>query len=359
MKDINRIIKYCAIIFACFLVVSIFTGIIKLIFAFALITTNDNKEYDYTTVDKMNIKKNVDTLVIEVGATDLNIKQGEEFKVDTNNEYIKISTKNNKLIVKEENHKFYKNDKRDVNIYIPKDYILNNTDIETGAGKIKIENLVTRKLDLELGAGTAIIDNIEVLDDTDIDTGAGKVTITNSVFNNLNFDAGVGSVTINADILGKSTIDAGVGSLKVNLVNNGDIYSIKCSKGLGSFKLNGKSVKDGETYGEGENTITISGGVGSVKVNYLDQDTENKFTKTYTVISKVSTQDEGKYYVTLQEFQGEVDTVVIKDMEDTLKVDYTYEFNFIGTKKDTIKEVFKCELISFNETDKTGLEQIN
>lgn len=351
MREINRVIKYLAIVFACFLVVSIFAGIIKLIFAFALVTTNDDKEYDYTTVDKLEVKNTVDTLVIDIGATDLNIKLGSEFKVDTNNEYIKISTKSNKLIITEEDHKFYKNDKRDINIYIPKDYILNSTDINTGAGKIKIENLTTRKLDLDLGAGTTILDNIEVLDDTDIDTGAGKVTITNSVFNNLDFDAGVGSVTINADILGKSSIDAGVGALKVNLANNSDNYKIKVSKGLGTFKLNGKNVVDGEIYGNGENTITISGGVGSIKVNYIDEDSESKFTKIYTVISKVNSNEEGKYYVTLKEAHGEVDTVLIEDKYNNLEVDFMYEFNFKGKDGNSIEEVFKNELVSFNKTD--------
>ncbi|MDO4996566.1 MAG: DUF4097 family beta strand repeat-containing protein [Bacilli bacterium] len=353
MKDINKIIKYIAIVFACFLVVSIFAGIIKLILAFALVTTSDDKEYDYTTVDKMDIKKSVDTLVVDIAATDLNIKTGDKLKVDTNNQYIKIATKNNKLIVKEEKHKFYKNDKKDINIYIPEDYILNRVDIDTGAGKIKIDKLITNRLDLDLGAGTALLSNIEVLNDSDIDTGAGKVTITDSVFNNLDFDAGVGSVTINGDILGKSSIDAGVGALNINLINNTNNYTIKCSKGIGSFKINGNSIKDGETYGSGDNIITISGGVGSIKVNTQDlEEKDNTFTKKYIVISKVDSNKKNKYYVTLKEFDGdEVDTVLIEDKYNDLEVDFIYEFNFKGTNSNKIEEVFKNELINFNKTD--------
>lgn len=358
MKEINRVIKYIAIVFACFLVVSIFAGIIRVLFAF---TTYDSikKEYDYTTVNELDVSRKVDTLVFDLRSVDLYIRTGEEFKVDTNNKYVKISVKNNKLLVKEDKHKLLQSDKSNLNIYVPEDYIFNDIDIDTGAGIIKIDKLTTRKLDLDLGAGSALIENLKVLDNTEIDTGAGKVTISESVLNNLDLDIGAGTVYLGADVLGKSNIDAGVGALVVKLLNNSDKYKIIANKGIGSFKINGDSVKDGSTYGEGSNTINISGGVGTIKVSFIDYEDEYLFTKTYTVISKVESNEENKYYVTLKEFQGEVDTVLIEDKNDELKVDFTYEFNFKGKSGNTIEDVFKNELVSFNKTDKTGLEQIN
>lgn len=355
MKDIQRVIKYIAIVFACFLIITIFSGIIRLIFSFTTITFD--KEYDYTTVDELKITDDIDTLVLNIGNSDLNIKVGNSLNVDTNNQYIRVSTIKNKLVIKEINHGFLTKDNSDITIYLPENFIFNSTDIETGAGKIKIEKLVSKDLEIDLGAGTAYLDNIEAINEADIETGAGSVTINNSIFNNLDLDLGVGKVLVNASILGKSSIDSGVGALQINLLGDKNDYEILASKGIGSFKIDGNNVLDNSTYGKGNNNIKITGGVGSIKVDF--DNSSSTYIKTYTVLNKVKYQEENKYYVTLQESQGSVETVIIEDIEDILKEDKTFEFKFNGVKSNDIKENFNNELIEFSETNKTGLNQIN
>ncbi|MER8322278.1 hypothetical protein ABS243_19065, partial [Acinetobacter baumannii] len=75
-----------------------------------------------------------------------------------------------------------------------------------GAGTLNIENMNTRKLSLDLGAGSTLIKDI-YSDNTNINTGAGSFTIVNGNINDLDLDVGVGKTNITSMITGNSTID--------------------------------------------------------------------------------------------------------------------------------------------------------
>lgn len=87
------------------------------------------------------------------------------------------------------------------------------------------------------------------------------------------------------------------------------------------------------------------------------------YTKTYTVLNVESGAEENSYYFTLKLFQGEVDTVFIKNMNDKVLANKTYEFKFKKNSnnviEDNIKSVFEnSDIISIKETSKEGFEQI-
>ena len=65
----------------------------------------------------------------------------------------------------------------------------------------------------------------------------------------------------------RATVDAGVGEVNINLKNK-DSYVICVEKGIGNITIDGVSVGDGSTYGNGNNRVDISGGIGSIKVNF-------------------------------------------------------------------------------------------
>lgn len=339
MKNVQRLIKYGAIIFALILVINIFTLLLRVVLSFV----DYNKDDKYTSFETFNVTDNIEVLDLEIKSSNLNIKTGDNFYVDSDDKDIRINTSNNKLSIKEINNKIINNTKSNITIYIPENYIFNSSSIEAGAGIINIEKLRTNELDFDLGAGKTTLYNLEIIKEADIDTGAGELIINNSKFNNLDLDLGVGKVEVNAYILGKSTIDAGVGELNVKLLGNKTDYSIRASKGIGSFTLDGEKVIDNNTYGNGYNTINITGGVGSIKIEY--DNIEKIYTKTYKVLNKINYQEEYKYYVTLQEFQGNVETVIIEDKANILQEDMTYEFEFDGVSSNNIKDNFNNKLL--------------
>jgi len=360
MNQANKIIKYLAIAFGIFLVVTIISAIMGGILSIGSIFTNDK----LTDLKQLEINDDFKKINIEVNSININIKKGETFKVETNNKYIRHNVKDGVLNIVENKINLYKKDSTDLIIYIP-DTIYDYVSIENGAGKVYIETLNTKKLNLDLGAGKVEILNMEVLDEAEMNGGAGEISINNGNINNLDFDMGVGKATITSAIMGNSEISAGVGELKLTLYGKKEDYKIEAKKGLGTFKIDNEDVSE-NTYGSGNNKIIVEGGIGTVNIKYtlrLEIHDFVYFTRTYHILNITPSQEENTYYVTLQQFQGEVDTVLIKNLKQNLEIGKNYEFKFekdCSLKiEDNIDSIFENTRISkITETNKEGLEQV-
>ena len=180
MTTTQKIIKYFALGFAACLIITIISAILSggyaLLNAFGLIHTNKNIITEDLKVISSEVKE-VSTLKIDLACTNLDIKTGNVFKVETNNSKITFVNDNGSVKIKDENQKWLNNTNRASNliIYIPRDMIaIDETKIETGAGKINIENLNTQSLYLELGAGDVHIENVIATGETKINGGARK-----------------------------------------------------------------------------------------------------------------------------------------------------------------------------------------
>ena len=214
--------------------------------------------------------RDITTLDIEVAYATLTVKRGKKLAVETNNSNIDCNNDNQKLQIKEKKHNwFLNNENQDVIVYLPEDTELEKVKINSGAGKIIIENLVTENLTFELGAGEAEIQNIKVLSNAEIEGGAGKLTVETGTINNLDLDMGVGEVKIKAKLTGRNEINAGIGNLRLDIQGEKEEYSIKIDKGVGSIKLDGGEAINGEKYGNGENSIEIDGGIGKIDVEFI------------------------------------------------------------------------------------------
>ena len=272
MTSIQKVIKYLAIAFAIFLIVSIISTITAAIFALSGILglkqdieQSMNSEMVATHLENNDIK----ILDIEIAFTNLTIKTGESLKIETDNNNINYKQENQKLEIKEKNKKWFVNYvEKELILYLPENIEFEKVKIATGAGKIDIETLKTEKLAFELGAGETKIQDLKVLKECEIDGGAGKISILNGTINDLNLDMGVGEVNLTSNLTGKNEINAGVGSLNIDLQGEKDSYKIQANKGLGSIKIDGKELPDGESFGNGENYIEVDGGVGNIKIDF-------------------------------------------------------------------------------------------
>ena len=103
-----------------------------------------------------------------------------------------------------------------------------------------------------------------------IDGGAGSIVIENGKLNNIDLDMGIGKLSLTSEISGNNEIDAGVGDIDLNLIGTINNYKVKLDKGIGSAKFNKEKMKNNTYYGNGLNIIDINGGVGSIKIDFLD-----------------------------------------------------------------------------------------
>lgn len=128
-----------------------------------------------------------------------------------------------------------------------------------------------------------------------------------------------------------------------------------------NFTNNGLTVIKCNTL-SGNRDIYIGPNSMQFEEHFCKSDTKY-YTKTYTVLNVESGEEENSYYFTLKLFQGEVDTVLVKNVNDKILANKTYEFKFKKNSnnviEDNIKSVFEnSDIISIKETSKQGLEQI-
>lgn len=267
MTKNQQVIKYLAISFAIFLIITIFTVIIKTGFGIMKIVDKKVNNQGQATNVCLFTNQEITNLEIDTKASNLIIQEGTRFAIESNNQDIKCSQSNKKIKIEEDNDFWLKVDSPDLIITIPSNYTFQEVEIETGAGKLTIDSLQTKILDLELGAGETVINNLEV-EKGKIKTGVGAFTIKDGLLNNINFDMGVGKVDIDAKLTGYNKFKTGIGAFNLNLKGLETDYQFEINKGLGEVLIGNQEVNDNTILGDGSNMIKIDGGIGMVKVNF-------------------------------------------------------------------------------------------
>lgn len=270
MSGLQKIIKYLAIAFAVYLIFSIITTLMYGVYSFSKFFSN-NKSDIVDNLSNLEINDNTLLLDIDVKSSNITIKKGEYFKAETNSKYINSKQDNNKLYISERDHNYLNNKNIELVIYIPEDYIFDYVSIDAGAGKVYIEELSSKQLDLDLGAGKADIKNLVITDDFKLSGGVGDLTINASNINNLDADLGLGKFELIARLTGNNKIDSGVGKVDLKLVGSLEDYQISLDSGVGKANLDGINMLDGNTYGSGINKLDINGGLGSIDIDFIEE----------------------------------------------------------------------------------------
>lgn len=272
MTTTQKIIKYLAIAFALYLVISIFSIIFGLSREIISSINNDKKESklleEYTTIS--NNVNNIESFKIDISNDDIEIKEGEKFEVKTNNPDVKFYHENS--IVKIKSDKTFSwhlsnSSRGTIIIYLPNEFNISELDLNLGAGKIDIDKLFVETLLMDLGAGTMTAKEINVYEKATINGGAGNININSGTINNLNLKLGAGNASIQSDLTGSNTLTTGVGKLNLGLSRSKDNYRFDINKGLGNIILNDFDVSEDTLIGDGETKIKINGAVGNIIIN--------------------------------------------------------------------------------------------
>lgn len=272
MTTTQKIIKYLAIAFALYLVISIFSIIFGLSREIISSINNDKKESElleeYTTIS--NNVNNIESFKIDISNDDIEIKEGEKFEVKTNDPDVKFYHENS--IVKIKSDKTFSwhlsnSSRGTIIIYLPNEFNISELDLNLGAGKIDIDKIFVETLLMDLGAGTMTAKEINVYEKAAINGGAGNININSGTINNLNLKLGAGNASIQSDLTGSNTLTTGVGKLNLGLSRSKDNYRFDINKGLGNIILNDFDVSEDTLIGDGETKIKISGAVGNIIIN--------------------------------------------------------------------------------------------
>ena len=264
MTNGQKAIKVGAIGLAITILISIFSLILNI---FSSIFNVFFEENTYGDITFSKVYTDIESLEIDGISSFITISTGTEFKVEATDN-IKVNLKNKTLEIDEDKSWLSVNDTNiKIVITIPKNIILEELDIDTGAGKFVIDGIKVKELDIDHGAGLLQINNA-IFDKADIDGGAGEISIINTTLNNLDLDSGVGRVELKANITGNSQVSAGVGEINITLLGNEEDYSLSLNKGIGSIKIKDEDIDDETIHGSGSNKLKIEGGIGSINVDF-------------------------------------------------------------------------------------------
>ncbi len=271
MTTVQKVIKYLAIAFAIFLTVTIIGGILSAVGLFGGLFTRDTATEDMKTY---TVASEIHNLKILINAADLYIKEADDFSVESNLKYLKVEEKDNTLII-EETKKFSGTYSDAVlTIYVPAGVMFDNTGLTTGAGRLTIENLSSGTLNFVLGAGDVSINSLVATTSADIQGGAGRITIEGGALKNLDLEMGVGQLNLTSALTGDCQMDLGIGESNITLIGEKDDYKLELEKGLGNISVDGNTVSDFASSGNGSNTVEINGGIGAINVKFMEDDTQ-------------------------------------------------------------------------------------
>ena len=201
------------------------------------------------------VTSEIHSLDIRINAADFKIERGEAFSVVSNLKNLEVDEKDGRLTVidstKTKVQLIHDTTYEDamLTVYVPDGAVFEAVRLETGAGRFAIDTLSAKTLDFKFGAGDVSIGTLVATKSAEIEGGAGSVTVSDGALNDLELEMGVGNSII-------------------TLIGNLEDYDLEIEKGLGAISVDGRDVSDFHISGNGTANVEISGGVGSINVNF-------------------------------------------------------------------------------------------
>ena len=227
------------------------------------VVLDETKTYEITS--------EIHSLDIRINAADFKIVSADEFSVESNLKYLSVSEKDGVLKIADEAKSNSNYSNPILTLYVPNDTVFDDVDIETGAAKITVDTLSASSIELKLGAGDVRFESLNASSEVDMKGGAGQITIVGGTLNDLSLEMGMGELNLTAAVLGESDLKFGVGESNVTLIGSKDDYKVDIEKGLGSITVDGKTVTDFGSSGNGQNHIEIEGGIGAIHLEFQEQ----------------------------------------------------------------------------------------
>lgn len=234
MTEIQKIIKYCALTLAIFLIFIIVTTIANVgynILEKTDLINDSNSKLLKNNIVISNNESEIREIDIDIKSSNIILKTAENFKVETNNKDIKYSYEDGKVLIKQNNvNKWYlnKNNNSKLIFYIPSEISLEKINLNNNVGDVKI--------DFE------------------------KIS-------NLNIDLDVGDIFVKSMLGGKNIIKSNIGDINLELLLKQEDYKFEFDKDIGEVKLNNNKIKRDTITGDRNNNLKIKTNIGDIKIN--------------------------------------------------------------------------------------------
>jgi len=198
-----------------------------------------------------------DHIDLNLGAANVTVQEGSAFRATGRLPYrVNIFTSDNRLII-EEAHRGgfslnfgFRRQNYHITITVPPGTVLDTLSLDSGAGRLDVQNIEAQRAYITSGAGTVNLRNVD-FGHTVLHTGAGNV------------DAG-------GNFTGTIDVSTGAGNVSITLPGAREDYAYTIQTGAGRTTIDGSRITGGATRSHTDPvaTLRVSTGAGNASVNF-------------------------------------------------------------------------------------------
>lgn len=261
-------------------------------------TMNDSPKVN--TISKNEELKPFKNIDIEVDVNDIKIIPSDKYEIDLRyqekNTYVEYKVENETFVLKQEtynknsnyNFNLNKEDRNYINIYVPKDSIIEDINIISDVASVGVDNIIAKNLDIACDVGNVeskdcSIENVQIETDTgnikvknlqadfvETYSNIGNTVIQGSSINKrLEGSSDIGNIEVDGKLYGKTNLSANLGNIEVNIDEDKSLYNYNVKNDLGVFKVDGKKHhKALKVNNNCDNNINIQCDTGKIELNF-------------------------------------------------------------------------------------------
>lgn len=273
-------IKYLAIAFGLVLALGIISSIVNggvaLLRGFGFIDNRPPITEQNSHSFKQDFSGKLESVLIKFDAGSITLQSGDTFQVEGTNipASLTATLDNSKLVIEDQENTTIlpnligKDKAPNLVVTIPRDTHLKKMELEIGAGRGELLEIITDELILKQGAGEIVADQLQA-DSGKLNGGAGAVHFTDVQLNDFAIKGGVGLIDIQGLVTGDLEIDCGVGQTSLDINASVNDYFITADQGIGPITINGQNLSETGTGSKSApHHIDIDGGVGPVNLTF-------------------------------------------------------------------------------------------
>ena len=273
-------IKYLAIAFGLVLALGIISSIVNggvaIMRGFGLIDNRIQISEQSGDNFQQDFNGELEAVFINFNAGSVTLKTGNAFKVEGSNipASLTATLDDGELVIEDYGNTniipnlIGKNHVPDIIVTIPSDTHLKKLELEVGAGRAELSQIIADDLTIKQGAGEIVADQLQA-NSGKLNGGAGAVHFTDVQLNDFEIKGGVGLIDIQGIITGDLEIKCGVGQTSLDVDASVNDYFITADQGIGPITINGQNISETGTGSKSApHRIDIDGGVGPVKMTF-------------------------------------------------------------------------------------------
>lgn len=156
-------------------------------------------------------------------------------------------------------------------LYVPMDIILEEVNIDLGAGQMKLDNLKTKDMEVDMGAGQILSDGLQA-EKVSISVGAGEIVLDEVQVKDVQAEVGAGNCEIKGNVTGDIEAECAMGNMTFVLEGSEQDfnYEIQCVTGnitIGNSEYSGVSQEQ-SIHNNATRNMELECAMGNVEVEF-------------------------------------------------------------------------------------------